>query len=296
MKYILLIAIFIILCFTNTNLYSQIISFPENAMGTRCYAMGKIASASYSDAVAVSINPSNIIGAERINASIFYSKFSSNAKNTSFGMVFPTKKLGTFGLSNFVISIDDFSTVDTNNTLIDTFCLKQNHFLLSYGRNFQNNFSLGFNAKFVTSNYGSYNSGVKNVGIDFGCQYFIKNMSFGFVIENLIMPIVKIQSFKETLPREYRVIVEKKYSFQAWSITAIANLSSIKNGNYSKDTSIHLGFECSYKGLLFWSGTKDNEFSIGAGLNYYDITIGYSYGKFSSAFKHRSAFSLSYSL
>lgn len=286
-KYYVYISTLIFILFSRMNpVNAQQGSIPEYAMGARAYAMGRIALLSFSDAIHISMNPSSICDAQKFTASIFYSKYNSNTTNSSYGIVYPTKNYGYFGLSYFHFAVNGIEKRDQHNVILGEFSFNQNHLLLMYGRNITNKLSFGFNAKFVSQSMAEYKSPVKNIGFDIGVKYIpkftnsiFKNLSFGITVDNLVKPAIKLDKEREYLPLEFRLILEDKFIFSSSTITFVGNLAYFEKTFESKNYTLHLGSEYSYKNIFLRIGYHDNYYSYGFGLKLYMLKIDYFYGK-----------------
>jgi hypothetical protein len=130
---------------------AQIGSPPEAAFGAHGLALGKSAVASPHDALSSSWNPAGITRLEKSTATGFFSKlpFISTAILSSYGLVIPTRKFGSFGVSFFHFGIGGIIARDVNGEATGTLSFKQDHLLFTYGRTFANNLAVGFTVKFV---------------------------------------------------------------------------------------------------------------------------------------------------
>jgi len=292
-----LISIFILILNVNI-VIAQHGSIAEYAMGARAYALGQSALVSFSDAVHVSMNPASIIGARKLTASVFYSKYNSSSMNSSFGIVYPTGKYGCFGVSYFHFKEDGLEKRDPNAILLDKFSFSQNHLLFMYGRSIANKFSIGFNAKFVSQSMAEYKSPVQNIGFDLGINYapkfsnpIVKNLTLGIAVDNLIKPALKLDKEREYLPLEIRFILEDRINFSNSTITLVGNLAYFERAFENSNYTLHLGLEYSYKNIFLRTGYRDNFYSLGLGLKVYRLNLNYFYGK--SNYSHEYATSKS---
>jgi len=284
--YFSILTLMFILVFQSNFLLAQQGSIPEYAMGARAYAMGQIALLSFSDAVHVSMNPSSICDAQKISASIFYSKYNSNTSNSSYGIVYPTRHYGFFGISYFHYSIKGIEQRDEHNDLAGKFSFNQNHFLLMYGQNMTSKLAVGVNAKFVTQRMAEYKSPIKNIGLDFGIKYtpqfssFIgKNLALGITMDNLIEPAIKLDQKREYLPFEMRFIFEDTFIFTNNSVKLVSNIVYFERSLENKNYTLHFGVEYSYKNIFLRMGYRDNFYSFGFGLKVYWLVLNYFYGE-----------------
>ena len=132
-------------------------------------------------------------------------------------------------------------------------------------------------------------------GIQYSPQlnnYILKNSSLGIVIDNLIKPALKLYREKEYLPREYRIVAEKKIILENTVITLIGNYTRFEQKIYANKNKVHFGCEYAYKSILLWGGFKGNKYTFGCGLKIYSFLLSYGYGK--SELQSNNVFSVSW--
>ena len=293
-----------------TAAFAQQGSISEYAMGTRSLALGRMATTSFSDALAISLNPANATNARAITASIFYSKLGGGALSASGGAILPTASHGTFGMSYYQTRAD-YPEFNENGEQIGTGTFSQRHLLLTYARPIAKNFAVGFNAKFVRQRVGDEVSGPENIGIDVGIQYapvftnsILKNLAFGFSVDNLIAPTLKIADKREALLREFRFIVEKEIFFSGSSINLIANVNSKEEYVHQNEASpntvkqmsrprVHFGAEFSRGGYAVRIGSDSGSLATGLAITIQSLSFGLAYTR-SESYRANYAFSVNY--
>jgi hypothetical protein len=257
-------------------------SLSENAMGAESYAMGQTALLSFSDALHVSNSPASIADARHASVGIFYLTSSVDAVNWSAGIVFPTERYGSFGVSYFNFTDDGLMMSDENGIVREKYSFEQRHLLLSYGRNISDKFSAGLNAKFVSQSMANYKSPVKNIGLDAGVTYkpgfshrLIEHLQFGVVMDNLIKPVLKLSNEKKYLSRETRLVMEDKFIFANSTIAVVGNVVYFRNFQNEIERRFHLGMEYCYRYLSLRAGYRDDFYTMGIGINAGAFNIGY---------------------
>ncbi|MGH7599161.1 MAG: PorV/PorQ family protein [bacterium] len=274
------LAILAFVCPSPTN--AQIGSVPEAAFGAHSLALGRSAVASPHDALSSSWNPASITGLEKKTATVFLSKlpFISDAILSSYGLVIPTQKYGSFGVSFFHFGVGGITARDNDGQAIGTFSSKHDHLLFTYGRTFANALAVGFNVKFVEQSLAGLDAVSENPGIDFGMLYrlpgsqpLLKNLTMGIAIDNLAKPALKLSRQREALPRETRLMAEKEWRIGNGELTLLSNLAFPE----TVASRLHWGMEYSYKSAIaLRSGYDGNRFSAGAGVKFKALIIDYA--------------------
>jgi hypothetical protein len=242
--------------------------------------------ASPHDALSSSWNPASIAGLENKTATVFFSKppFIADAILSSYGLVIPTRKFGSFGVSFFHVGIGGIIARDINGDATGTFPYKHDHLLFTYGRTFANNLATGFNVKFVEQSMAGLNAVLENPGIDFGMLYrlpgsqpFLKNLTVGIAIDNLAKPALKLSRQREALPRETRLMAEKELDLGEGKLTVLSNLA-FPEPAFSRDrTRLHWGVEYAYKSAMALRlGGNGSRFNAGAGLKFKGLIVDYA--------------------
>lgn len=265
---------------------AQIGSLPEAAFGAHGLALGKSAVASPHDALSGSWNPASITGLKKSTATVFFSRlpFPNDAILSSYGLVIPTRKYGYFGVSFFHLGFGGIFTRDELGQTTGKISYKNNHLLFTYGRAFSNALAVGFNVKFVEQSLAGLNAVLENPGIDFGMLYrfpgshpFLKNLTMGIAIDNLVKPALKLSHQSEALPRETRLMAEKALSLGEGKLTVLSNLA-FPEPSFSRDrTRLHWGVEYAYKSAMTLRlGVNNSRFNAGAGLKFKGLIVDYA--------------------
>lgn len=265
---------------------AQFGSLPERNFGARGLALGQSALAASHDALATAWNPASASHMQRF--AVTYSRLGLQNSNTmqSFGAILPLRERGALGVSYFRWQTARIMLTDEEGNRIGEATFAQEHLLLTYGRNLSRVLAVGANAKFVRQTFTpNYESGPENVGIDFGMLYrmpetnlFTRDLIIGMAIDNLVQPTLKLFANRESLPREWRMILEKSVTSRGHRLTFVTNLGRHeKLGRAGNETRTHFGVEYAHRGLPnLRAGIHDGAMALGFGVRWRVLLLDYA--------------------
>ncbi|NUO80555.1 hypothetical protein HUU05_10795 [candidate division KSB1 bacterium] len=266
--------------------HAQYGSLPEFNYGARGLALGQSAMISSRDALATAWNPASACSVERFTTTFARVGLAGQADLYSLGAMLPLRQRGTLGVSYFRLITADIALVDEYSNLTGTANFTQEHLLLTYSRALSRSWALGANAKFVWQSFTpKFASGPENVGIDLGVIYrapaahvLTRDLAFGFAIDNLVQPSLKLDKVREYLPREYRFILEKSIQHGEHRFLAVANLGAHeKTWRSGTEVQSRFGMEYSHRRLpSLRVGLHDNKMDIGFGVQFRALVLDYA--------------------
>ncbi len=261
-------------------------SLPEFAYGARGLALGQSAMASTRDALATAWNPASASSMERFTTTFAHVGLAARADLYGLGTVLPFRRFGTWGVSYFRLINPDISLSDESGSFIGKTTFKQEHLLLTYGRELSRSLTIGANAKFVWQSLPpKFASGPENVGIDLGVIYrapakhaLTRDHAFGFAIDNLMQPALNLNKTREYLPREYRLILEKSVQRGEHRLLAVANLGAHeKREDSGTEVQSRFGIEYSHRWLpTLRMGFHNGEMDLGFGVQFRALILDYA--------------------
>lgn len=266
--------------------HAQYGSLPEFNSGARGLALGQSALITSRDALAHAWNPAIAGSTDQITGTFAFAGPYHDIINVSFGVLVPVHKNGAFGASYFRHSITNILLTDAIGDLIGIGAFKQEHLLLTYGRELSRSWAIGANAKFVWQSFSpNLATGPENVGIDLGVIYrapaahvLTRNLAFGVVIDNLVQPTLKHIEVRQHLPREVRFIAEKGFHLDKHHVNVLANIGAHEKPDRSgTKVQTRLGIEYSHARLLsLRAGFHEGNVNIGFGVQYYALELDYA--------------------
>ncbi len=262
----------------------------ESAIGSRAFGLGQSATVSFSDILSSIKNPANLYYSKKINSSFYYSEPIKDTKNYSIGFTIPTKSIGTFGLSYFNFTVENFLERDFSHEQMESFSFSQKEYVLSYGNQIFDRILFGFNAKWITKSWPGLSTAdlqFDYTSLDISIASFpnftntlLKNMGFGIVLKNFI----QANDNNEYIPKAIFLLAENGYKMSNHSFFFIVNYTSLENLKNEYQTRIHLGMEYGYDFVFLRVGYNEDVLSFGTGLRYGYFTLNYGYGYFKNIY------------
>lgn len=185
---------FILVGVSNQALQGQFVSktgsnaaaFLKIPVGARATGLGGAVVATVDGPSALYWNPAAITGVKEISISAEYSDWLLDLDHTFFGVVFPTKKYGSIGLSAVALTMDEFEerTLEFPEGTGRTFNAFSVAAGLTYAYELFPNFSLGGTFKFVNESIDDATA--SNAAFDIGTTYVtpFDDIKFGVSITN----------------------------------------------------------------------------------------------------------------
>lgn len=280
-KKVILIIFFLLPKFIDASTTGQFLLVSLMARET---SLGNTYAANYGKPGASIVNPSSLSGTKYLSVlfSHFVSVFNTYYEHLLFA--FPLNDRINLGF-NFLFSTNsDLYRTDENGYPVEH--IENYDILLGsiFSYNFNDNISLGVNAKLITSKFNR--SSVFGIAFNFGCLYrnIDKNYILGATIENLGISTAYLK--EQSL---YPVIVRLGYTaeiFQYMDIYRIYILIEERiflNENEGSETSF--GLEVEYQNFFVFRygyifGKEEGRLSLGAGITFQQLKVDYSYQPF----------------
>jgi len=239
------------------------------------------ASTAYADGpTALFWNPS-IINQFNYKAATFFITNLNNETWYSFGgFVFPTIRIGTFGINYLRNENNNINIFDEHNIIMDKAKYLDHELLLGYGNSINKYLAIGgtFKVHEIKFSGFSYN---RYLGTDFGLLFnsnsnklLLKDIALGLVMKNIFQ--LKLTKNKDLMPFLLRLGFIKQLKIQKHKINFLFDISSqlVYLPRY------HFGIEYIFKQFIkFRMGSNNGYFNIGCGLSIYDINIDYWHGR-----------------
>ncbi|MFZ1288949.1 MAG: PorV/PorQ family protein [Melioribacteraceae bacterium] len=178
-----ILIVFTLIILANSNLFSQeFISdvskrgttaapFLSIAQGSRSMGMGSAFVAAADDPSALYWNPAGITKVEGTGFIVDHTQWIADVKYDFIGLTYNLGPLGAIGMSFTTSNIGDMkvTTIDDPNGTGETFSASDVAFSIAWAIQLTDNFSIGFNPKFVTQSIWKMSASA--IAIDMGVQY-----------------------------------------------------------------------------------------------------------------------------
>jgi hypothetical protein len=278
--------------------------FLSVSQGARATAMGSAFVGLSDDASAIYWNPAGLAKLPGVNVIFDHTKGFADIGYNFFAASYSLGDIGTVGFSFTASDIGEMkvTTIEEPNGTGETFSASDVAFSLAYAIQLTDNFSIGFNPKFIYQTIWKMNASA--FAIDLGVQYktpfdgAILAMSvsnFGTKMQllgnsNLVLHDLdpgstgnndKIPAYLETkewaLPLNFRVGIAYNAIHNEMNRLTLAVDAAHPNDNYE---SINLGAEYSYNNFIFLRGgykslfLKDTEETFALGFGLQQLLIG----------------------
>lgn len=289
--------------------------FMETGLGARAQGFGQAFTAIANDGSAVFWNPAGLDYITQSNVVAYHSTLVGAYYNFA-SFTYPFVNFGSFGMGISRLAVTDIQLYSENFDLIDeNASYDEEEFYLSYGKKLPW-FGLAVGATFKATRIASPsndNTGgsVSSIGtgMDFGLLYrpesdnaFLKNLSVGMNVQNLIAPRMKLITDEYVDPMNIKFGVAKDLLFggeqlRRLTLTSDFNLIKIHKSNLnhsgltkpkSTNSRIFFGGEFSYNPFLTLRGGFDNgKIALGMGTEFkqfqrfqvdYSVNIGNAIG------------------
>ncbi len=266
--------------------------FNDAGVGARALGLGGAYVALADDPTAVFWNPAGLDYIQKMGASFFYSSLDFDSDYNFVGIVFPTLSIGSFGLGWTRIGSDGIEARDQNpdgspTGVLSVASLSSNQFFFSYSKQIRSNFSVGLSAKLERMSLG-FSNGLSDtgVGLDVGAIYkpqfggtFLRDLSFGVNVQNLISPRSRLVSQSESAPLNFKGGISKLFVFgeERNFFRVLFDVNKSENA----DGTLHFGGEYSFRDqATLRVGANNGQIAFGAGAAYDNFHIDYNFGKF----------------
>lgn len=258
----------------------------SNGAGARQLGMGGAAVAFPQDATTIFWNPAGMEHLQRQNFTAYYASLLLGTSYNYIGYVYPTLKVGTFGMGLSRISTGDIPYREDHYLDLGTFAYNQEEFYFSYAKTIRNWFVAGANVKIERQVIGQ-DSDI-GFGIDVAAFYkpdfeseWLQNIQVGAIYQNAYAPRLRLRKTVDYMPSMLRVGLAKAFYFTNDN-SPFVFLMDLEKGDQTP-VKFHVGTEYSYNGqAMLRLGFNDRGLSFGAGAVYNRFELDYSYGKIDS--------------
>jgi len=258
--------------------------------GARALGMGGGFVSLADDASAVFYNPAGLPDLEFHEITFMHMDLFEGTIYDFASWAHPVLGIGGIGVAYMRIGTDDI--IERQNFVeVGEFDYSTSQLLISFGRNLEGGYAVGFSAKIVNqkiaeeSDYG--------LGLDFGIRkHFTPKLSLGFTVRDMIPAEIKLKDLEEAVPTS--LIFGIGYRGFALSeqtkVTGSFELEKIDE----RSTKIHTGGEMAFSDAYFIRAGYDRDnFSVGVGFNYRRLKVDYAY-KFLDYIEDSHRFSISF--
>ncbi|MFQ6008135.1 MAG: PorV/PorQ family protein [Candidatus Zixiibacteriota bacterium] len=242
--------------------------------GARALAMGGGFTSLADDASAVFYNPAGLPTLEYHEISFMHMTLFEGTTYDFASWTYPVASLGGFGAAYMRIGTNDIIR-SSGFVEQEPFDYSQSQFLVSYGRELKEGFSLGVSLKTINQNLGDYYD--YGVGLDLGMMAHLNNrLTAGFIIRDMIPPTIELEEKSEAQP----VTVVSGLSLRNTKLTervglvASLELEKIEERNMKVHTGAEVVFDKTY---ALRAGYDRDNLSFGAGFVYRRLKIDYAY-------------------
>ena len=242
--------------------------------GARALGMGGAFTSVADDASTIFYNPAGLGSIPNHEFTLMHATFFEGTQYNYIGWVYPTLKLGGFGIGLMRVGTDDI--IRRNNYIdIGSFGFSNLQLLLSYGNRIHEKISLGTNFKIVYQSIDHYSD--YGLALDFGIKaQLTEHISTGFIARDIVPAEIKLISTKESFPTSIVGGLSYKNSFYDDMIDFIAAFEIEKNENRS--FKVHAGSELTFSNKYsLRAGYDRDNISFGLGYIYNNLLIDYTY-------------------
>lgn len=255
--------------------------------GARAIGVGGAMVAMPVDATAIFWNPGGLDYLERKNAVLFYAPLLGGTKYHFVGYAHPFMEIGTIGIAWLHLDTGDIRVTDASGLETGNATWGQDQFVVSYSKQLPWSLSLGGSIKLDRQTFTGFDPG-SGISLDLGLLYkpelegLAENLSFGFAVQNLIEPRLRIQNKTEVFPRIMRAGLVKP--FRAGGEGNRVNIfMGYQSGALGEKSRMQFGSEYVYQDrAMLRLGHNGGSLSYGGGLIYQNFQIDYALGKFSN--------------
>ncbi|MEO0079723.1 MAG: hypothetical protein ABIK44_03500 [candidate division WOR-3 bacterium] len=276
-------------------------AFLDYAPGPRSLGMGKAFAAVSNDAQAGYFNPAGLYQLNAQEVLLAHSQL-YGARLEFITYALPTKQLGTFGLTILSYGAEGLDSRTRENWQFQPYWFMENAYIVSYAYNPWDFLGFGANLKLVTKNIAQFSG--TGFGADLSAFLRLpKPLSFGITIQNLLQPVVLLQSIEEHYPRTLRAgaavhLLDDRAVIALDVVNPILSdfdtVTGSPTGRFKLHPVFHGGveFELVPKVLVQRVGIDQNEISLGLGIHKFWGKMGMGVD-YAVLLHHRSRYQLS---
>jgi tetratricopeptide (TPR) repeat protein len=258
--------------------------------GARAMGMGNGFVALADDATAVYYNPAAMPYLQSQQISLLHTVLFEGTTYDYVSYVYPGGSLGGFGVAGMRLGTDDIGRRD-EVTDLGKFSASQVRMLIAYGRSFGGRLSAGASLKLAHQSIDNYSA--YGYGLDFGGQMRLnENLRAGILLQDAIGPRLELGSADERTPFNIKTGVACLVKPNSRSLSAAVTFDLDKPEKRS--FKVRTGLELIHSsGLILRSGYDRDNFTLGLGIYYQDLTFDYAY-KFIDRLSDSHRFSLTF--
>jgi len=218
-------------------------------------------------------NPGGLDLLTQKSVTLFHSSLPLDGQSDFIGYVHPTVSFGTIGVGLLRVGNEGVPVRDERDIPGGELAFSQMQILVSYGKQLPIDVSIGASLKVEQQDFrfSSATASGRGIGLDIGMIYtpqwlpaFLQNMSMGFILQNAIPPILKVEKIQQQIPRNYKFGLAKPISLSSQR-NAFIFLADFEKGE-GKSLKFHIGAEFSYLGsAMLRVGYTDKQMVFGAG-------------------------------
>ncbi len=247
----------------------------SHGAGGRALGMGGANVALANDASSVFWNPATLTSLPDRSLSLLYLPLPEGTKYSAAAFGWPTVDYGSFAVAAFLLTTDQIQRRDNLGRLLGDFSANQQMYLLGYGRNISRHLAVGATIKLYGETFD--NTSAFGAGGDLGIKLAISDyLSFGFNVQNLLAPQMRLNRDTEILPRNLKGGAGVTVPFSGGRNHFAVEVDVDKTEKV--DPKIHVGAEVAFLHSYFLRGGYDvDQINLGAGLHLGFVTFGYTY-------------------
>lgn len=258
--------------------------------GARAMGMGNGYIALVDDATAVYYNPAALPHLMSQEISFLHTVLFAGSVYDFASYAYPHSQLGGFGIAAMRMGTDDIGRRDEISDL-GRFSASQMQFLLSFGRPLTPRVSAGINLKLAHQSIDNYSA--YGYGFDLAGRVRIADRLYGgILLQDIIGARMKLVEVRERTPFAIRGGLSYLHEFKD-SPFSVAGTFDLEKPEY-RHVKIRTGIEAAHSsGLALRGGYDRDNFTLGMGLRYEQLTFDYAY-KFIDNLSDSHRFSLSF--
>ncbi|MFH1825634.1 MAG: PorV/PorQ family protein [Candidatus Firestonebacteria bacterium] len=247
-------------------------SFLNFGSSARSLALANTFTGLCDDASATYFNPAGLMQLSYNEITALHVVLYEDTYYDFISFVYPTRKIGSFGLSLVSLYSANFENRDSSNNSFGTFSESEIAVMLSYGKDVSPDLFWGINLKLVNEVISSYKD--TSIGMDIGLLYIpLEFLSLGANIKNILQPNIKYISTYERYPLDIRLGLAIKLLNDNFILVCDGIKTGEKNIKLSSGIEVHpISF------LTFRGGVNENEWAAGVGFKYGGYKLDYALG------------------
>ncbi|MCE5300777.1 MAG: PorV/PorQ family protein [Spirochaetia bacterium] len=245
----------------------------EAGAGARPAAMGNAFTAVADDSSAIYYNPAGLSLIKAQELSLLYYQLYEGALYNSAAYGQTLLDFGTLGAAFYLYSAGTISGYDSNDKKTGDFAFREYKAVVSYAAHIEKVLRLGVAVNVINSAMGKENS--TGIGADAGLLYEpFDFLRLGFMARNLFRPVQSLGTENEGMPQVYTLGILLKQAFGAVNVNISGDFSAGESENFRARAGLELVL---YDTLSLRAGYDSGRYSIGAGLDLFNVRADYAY-------------------